>query len=919
MIYVAKNVERTRSDSVSNETKKSHSEKYAEAKQRHLDSKKALAQFAATKDFPLDHFQIDACKSLESGVSVLVAAPTGSGKTIVGEFAIFLAQNSGLKAFYTTPIKALSNQKFHELQDTYGIEKVGLLTGDISINGDADIVVMTTEVLRNMLYVKSSTLNRLGHVVMDEVHYLADRSRGAVWEEVMLHLPESVQITALSATVSNVEEFGAWLTSIRGETSVILEEHRPVPLWQYVAADNEIHDLYINEIGSKVNPTLINLYRDDLRQLKGVRGRQRYSRHTPQRERLINKMQKQNLLPAIWFIFSRKGCEAAVEQCVRGHMRLTSPEEQTHIRNTVLERTKDLPSEDLAALEFGNWLDALERGIASHHAGLIPRFKEIVEELFQQSYIKVVFATETLALGINMPAKSVVIEKLTKWNGETHVALSAGEYTQLTGRAGRRGIDDEGNSLVLWHENFDPVLLGGLASTRTYPLKSSFRPGYNMAVNVIGVLGYDRTKNLINESFAQFQADKNSASLLTSIRKNQEALSGYLDAMQCHLGDFLGYSQIRDAIANLEKGGSKSRRLNILNDNESTLASLHIGDVLLSQQGRRSGPLVVIDKFETSDGSPRIVVMNLHKEVRKLGAMDFKEEIEELGRIRLPSNFHSRSNKSKVELLSSLKKVNISNKSARKVNKREQDLEIQIQTLRIEMRQHPCHGCSDREEHARWSERYLKLTRETGKIEEQISHRTGVIAKEFAQVCEILLDLGYLEGVVPEIAVTTSGKVLKGIHAESSLLIAQSLKKEFLSGLNSAELAAAVSLFVYESRRDESDNQRIRSSKVEECFYKISKEYQELFTLENSKKINTLMKPDPGFANIIYAWATGNNLLQVLRRTDISAGDFVRTTRRIIDVLEQIVHVAEGDLKKTANESITLLRRGIVSASELED
>ena len=898
---------------------KSHSQKYADAKQRHIDSKKLLAEFSALKDFPLDAFQVDSCKSLESGVSVLVAAPTGSGKTIVGEFAIFLAQKANLKAFYTTPIKALSNQKFHELQEVYGEEKVGLLTGDVSINGDADIVVMTTEVLRNMLYVKSSTLNRLSHVVMDEVHYLADRSRGAVWEEVMLHLPESVQITALSATVSNVEEFGAWISSIRGETAVVLEEHRPVPLWQFVAADNEIHDLYMNEIGSKVNPSLINLYRDDLRQLKGVRGRQRYSRHTPQRERLINKMQKQNLLPAIWFIFSRKGCDAAVEQCVRSNLRLTSPSEQSFIRETVLERTKDLPGEDLAALEFGNWLDALERGFASHHAGLIPRFKEIVEELFQQSLIKVVFATETLALGINMPAKSVVIEKLTKWNGETHVALSAGEYTQLTGRAGRRGIDDEGNSIVLWHENFDPVLLGGLASTRTYPLKSSFRPGYNMAVNVIDVMGYQRTQNLINESFAQFQADKNSASLLISKRKNEEALGGYLEAMQCHLGDFLEYSQIRDEIANLEKGGSKSRKLSISADNESLLSELQVGDVVLSQQGRRSGPLVVIDQYLAGDGSSRIVVMNLHKEVRKLGAADFSDDIEQLGKIRLPANFHSRSNKSKVELLGSLKKVNIANKNPRKSGKRGEDLEIKIQTLRISMRQHPCHGCSDREEHARWSERYLKLLRDTKKIADQIAHRTGVIAKEFGEVCEILLELDYLQGDLPQLSVTESGKTLKGIHAESSLLIAQSLKKGFLEGLNPAELASTVSVFVYESRRDEHENQHIRNPLVQNSFYNISKEYQELFIFENTRKLNTLMKPDPGFANLIYAWASGNNLLQVLRRTEISAGDFVRTTRRIIDVLEQIAHVANGDLKQNAQESILLLRRGIVSASELED
>ncbi|MEN9693249.1 MAG: hypothetical protein RLZZ330_893, partial [Actinomycetota bacterium] len=375
----------------------------------------------------------------------------------------------------------------------------------------------------------------------------------------------------------------------------------------------------------------------------------------------------------------------------------------------------------------------------------------------------------------------------------------------------------------------------------------------------------------------------------------------------------------RDQISNLEKDGNKTKRLSIASDNETLLANLQVGDVVLSQQGRRSGPLVVIDLFTTGDGSPRVVVMNLHKEVRKLGSADFAQEIEQLGKVRLPGNFQSRSNKSKVELLATLKKVNISNKSSNKIGRRSQELEIEIQTLRLAMRQHPCHGCSDREEHARWSERYLKLQRDTQRIEDQISHRTGVISKEFTQVCEILVELGYLEGEKPNLNVSDSGKLLKGIHSESALLIAQSLRKNFLAQLNSFELAAAVSVFVYESRRDENENQRIRNIKVWDCFQAISSEYQQIFVFENSKKLNTLLKPDPGFANLIYAWASGNNLLQVLRRTEISAGDFVRTTRRIIDVLEQIAHVADSKLKKTAIESINLLRRGIVSASELED
>lgn len=897
----------------------SHSEKYEAARLRHLESKLLLTRFKATKDFPLDHFQIDACKALESGNSVLVAAPTGSGKTVVGEFAIFLSQNQNGKAFYTTPIKALSNQKFNELIEIYGEEKVGLLTGDVSINGDAPIVVMTTEVLRNMLYVHSMTLKGLQHVIMDEVHYLADRSRGAVWEEVILHLAPSVQITALSATVSNIEEFGAWLSSVRGETTVILEEHRPVPLWQWVAADKEIHDLFVDENGSRINPTLINLFRDDQRQLKGVRGRQRYSRHTPFKERLIRDMDSEGLLPAIWFIFSRKGCDQAVEHCLNSNVKLTTIEERNQIIEIVHSRTMDLPNDDLAALNFSSWSEALSRGIAAHHAGLIPRFKEIVEELFQKGLIKVVFATETLALGINMPARSVVIEKLTKWNGETHVSLSAGEYTQLTGRAGRRGIDDEGNSIVLWHENFDPLVLGGLASTRTYPLKSSFKPGYNMAVNVIDALGFERTEGLLNESFAQYQSDAGSAGLISQKRKNEEALLGYAEAMDCHLGDFMEYSGIRNQISELEKGTVKNNRLLLNSSIDQTLRNLNIGDVILAQHGRRIGPVVVLENLSIENSEPKIVTMNLAKEVRRMRKSDFVKEVEIVGKIKLPISFHARSASAKNDLLAKLKKVPIQGKPNQRLKSVDARVEVELATLRIEMRNHPCHGCNDREEHARWSERYFRLKRDTQNIEEQLKRRRNVIAKDFEKVCDVLLELGYLQGIRPDLQTTETGRQLKGLHAESALLISEVLNAGLLNDLNPAELSAVVSVFVFESRKDETEGLRLGNPKVASTIASISTIFQELKVLETAQKLNTIAKPDIGFAPLIYNWANGNNLLQVLKRTEISAGDFVRTTRRIIDVLEQISHVAKGDLKAVAIDAVGTLRRGIVSASELED
>lgn len=515
-------------------------------------------KFAESFPFELDPFQIEACHALESGKGVLVAAPTGAGKTIVGEFAVDLVINSGGKCFYTTPIKALSNQKFQELSSKYGESKIGLLTGDTSINSEAQIVIMTTEVLRNMIYSNSSTINDLKYVVMDEVHYLADKFRGAVWEEILIHLSEAVQVISLSATVSNAEEFGEWLQTVRGDTEVIVSEIRPVPLYQHVLFGNRLLDLFGDN--QKLNPELTRLERDTYRQVKGNWRDKPKGPRPLMRSEIVEKLDREGLLPAITFIFSRNNCDAAVRQCLAAGIRLTNSEERKEIRAAIARNMKNLAEDDLVVLGYYEWADALERGIAAHHAGLLPAFKVTVEELFQRGFVKAVFATETLALGINMPARTVVLEKLSKWNGEGHVAISPGEYTQLTGRAGRRGIDIEGNAVILWNNDLDSTSVGGLASTRTYPLKSSFKPTYNMSINLISQFGSSRARTSLESSLAQFQADKAVVGLAKQIRKNEVARDDLYKQVECHLGNFMEYASMRGEIKKLETDGRKSKR-----------------------------------------------------------------------------------------------------------------------------------------------------------------------------------------------------------------------------------------------------------------------------------------------------------------------------------------------------------------------
>jgi ATP-dependent RNA helicase HelY len=527
-----------------------------------------LEAFRSGLTFDLDPFQLQSCAALEDGQSVLVAAPTGAGKTIVAEFAVYLAmQDPSAKVFYTAPMKALSNQKYQEFLAAYGPDEVGLLTGDTNINSRARIVVMTTEVLRNMLYADSDLLRDLSFVVMDEVHYLADRFRGAVWEEVIIHLPQSVRLVSLSATVSNAEEFGDWLQAVRGETAVIVSEERPVPLDQHILMRTKLIDLFDSSglaATNRVNPELVQMAHQGGRSLNSRQSRDvgRYHRGARRdegkmdRAAVVAMLDGRNLLPAIFFIFSRLGCDQAVKQVLRAGVRLTTKEERDEIRAIVDERCRTIRDEDLAVLGYWEWLSGLERGVAAHHAGMLPAFKEVVEELFQRKLVKAVFATETLALGINMPARTVVLEKLEKFNGEARVPITPGEYTQLTGRAGRRGIDVEGHSVIQWQDGLDPQAVASLASRRTYPLNSSFAPSYNMAVNLIEQFGRERTREILESSFAQFQADRAVVDLARKVRTQQESLDGYAKAMHCHLGDFAEYSGIRRELSDLERKGA---------------------------------------------------------------------------------------------------------------------------------------------------------------------------------------------------------------------------------------------------------------------------------------------------------------------------------------------------------------------------
>ena len=988
----------------------SPAERYAASRRRQAASSSELARFAQGYDFPLDPFQEEACRAVERGEGVLVAAPTGAGKTVVGEFAVHLGLARGLKTFYTTPIKALSTQKYLDLVARHGQERVGLLTGDTSVNPHADVVVMTTEVLRNMLYSGSRDLDRLGFVVMDEVHYLADRFRGPVWEEVIIHLPAEVQVISLSATVSNAEEFGDWLGQVRGRTTVVVSEERPVPLTQHMMVGRRLLPLYSHpaEVPEQsdqldqseqteqtelerqaeqaeqtgqppLNPELLKAVKQARRAAASggasknsyrgrgggsARGPQPWKRSArrgraprrgeggartarlkpPSRLQVVTALEGAHLLPAIVFVFSRAGCEQAVHQVVSAGVDLTTEAEAARIRQVIERRTADIPVSDLGVLGFHFWAHALERGVAAHHAGLLPVFKETVEELFSAGLVKVVYATETLALGINMPARTVVLESLRKWNGSAHVTLSPGEYTQLTGRAGRRGIDVEGHAVVLAADDVEPATVSSLASRRTYPLVSAFRPTYNMAVNLLERMPRTRVREVLEQSFAQFQADRGVVELAAQARRKRRSLEGLEKDMTCRLGDFREYASLRQAIADAEADLSRDKSAARRSETGRTMSSLGRGDIIVFRKGRRRRHGIVLQVGADRTGTPTITVLGEDARVVALTPDTAPDGVMRVGALRVADSVdpHRPRDRDRLvqRLVDALRAGDLEGsgkrtrtRSSRAQARRDSAIE-NLERLRHEMRSHPCHGCPDREEHARVGRKWSRAKAEAERLQRRIETRTGTIARLFDAVCEVLLDLGYLRPVdrghpERELRVTGAGKVLARIYAERDLLIAECLRTGVFEDLSAAELAGALSACVYEPRLSaQSIGLPVApASRLGQCLRAQLGVSHRIHDLESLARIEASSGAEPALAGAVQAWCDGAQLADILDATELTAGDFVRWCKQLLDVVGQIASLspppdatpeqarAVTDLSMRAAEASLDLNRGVVSWS----
>ena len=850
------------------------------------------AEFEVSLGFALDDFQRRALDSLDADRSVVVAAPTGSGKTVVAEYAVVRALGAHAKIFYTTPIKALSNQKFADLQRIHGAAKVGLLTGDIAINERAQVVVMTTEVLRNMLYAHSPMLEGLRYVVLDEVHYLQDTFRGPVWEEVIIHTPPAVDLVCLSATVSNAEELADWVASVRGTTDVILSDVRPIELTQmHLVHDRERDELAALSLFVDGRPNTEGTRYDSGEFRAGPRQGARRRAATPRRTEIVEFLQERDLLPALYFIFSRAACDDAVAVCARAGLRLTNPDERRRIQSIVEARVAPLSTADLDVLGYQRFRGALQSGIAAHHAGMVPAFKEAVEACFVEGLVKAVFATETLALGVNMPARTVVIERLVKFNGERHELLTPGEYTQLTGRAGRRGLDPVGYAVTLWSPAVSFETVADLAGRRSFDLRSAFRPTYNMAVNLVGRSTPEAAHHVLSLSFAQYQADASLLKTNARLDRLRRSLDEAEKATRCDRGDIEDYLGRQHS-----KASARATEAEVL----TAMERLSPGDVIEHHPDGRSHrvePVVVVATAQRRE--PFVRVVTISKRALTLTPRDFVAAPTALSNVKLPDPYNPKSRKFVEQSAGALQRA---------VQRMARSRPEVAPTAAVE-------ACPDFERHVRAAATRDRIRDEMARLSERAKERTESVAEQFDRVCDLLEARGYIDGW----SVTARGTMLSRIYHERDLLIAEAIAGGLFDGLKPDELAGFVSVFVFQRRgpgaaADDdlpSGFPRVLRSRWTELGWIGA-------ALESDERAFGLPltgRPDAGFAAAAQAWASGRGLAEVLAVEDLTGGDFVRTAKALVDLLRQLALVLPDSVSASAAAAAaTAVHSGVVAA-----
>jgi superfamily II RNA helicase len=855
--------------------------------------------------FSLDRFQLDAIAALNAGKSVVVCAPTGSGKTLIGEYAIYNALTSGNRVLYTTPLKALSNQKLRDFREQFGAENVGLLTGDLSINREAPILVMTTEIFRNMLYGTpigevGTSMTGVSVVVLDECHYMNDRQRGTVWEESIIYCPTDVQLVALSATVANSQQLTEWIGKVHGETELIYSDFRPVPLQHFFCHPKGFFPL-LDDLGKKINPRL---------KPNDVKSRVAASREKPARDKngkpirqeaasigaVVTHLRQRDMLPAIYFIFSRKGCDQAVTEL--GNFSLVNEAESAQLKTQIdafLEANPDMGR--------SGQVTALYRGIAAHHAGILPAWKGLVEELFQQGLIKVVFATETLAAGINMPARTTVISSLSKRTDRGHRLLTASEFLQMAGRAGRRGMDTVGYVVTAQTPFEGAKEAAYLAVAEADPLISQFTPSYGMVMNLLQTHSLDEAKELIERSFGQYLADLALAPQIQNLDLvEKEAKRIEQELIGIDLNVLESYEKLRDRLREerrLLRILSQQAEEQRLKDLAAYIPYILTGTTLmlnLASRLAKGGPIAAIlaAKIQGSGQFPWLVCLGQdnrwyvvsYKDVILLGEIftDFGADME----LVYPTDLVLKPNQS-------LKGDAVSEAIAQKIltlvmpDPPPEVLQQEAKYLSLEARlaEHPATKWSDRASIAKKVTKLEQLQRQLEFQRNVVGERRQQYWQEFLSLVKILESFGCLKEMEP----TDAGKVVAALRGENELWLALVLLSGELDDLAPHHLATVCAAIVTENSRPDSWTDYGLSPDVEECLGNLRGIRRQLFQLQRRHQVVIPIWLEYELVGLIEQWSLGVEWVELCRHTSLDEGDVVRMARRTLDLLSQIPHV----------------------------
>ncbi|MBW4467431.1 MAG: DEAD/DEAH box helicase [Pegethrix bostrychoides GSE-TBD4-15B] len=857
--------------------------------------------------FELDDFQYEAINALDADKSVVVCAPTGSGKTLIGEYAIHRALAHGKRVFYTTPLKALSNQKLRDFRNEFGADRVGLLTGDLSLQREAPILVMTTEIFRNMLY--GTPIGQVGTslvdveaVVLDECHYMNDRQRGTVWEESIIYCPPGVQLVALSATIANSDQLTDWIGEVHGPTELIYSDFRPVPLDFHFCNPKGLFPL-LNDSGKGVNP-----------RLKPKGGKQRGRQEAPSIAFVASQLQQRDMLPAIYFIFSRRGCDKAVSDMANAS--LVTPEEAATLRAQIddfLERNPEAGR--------SGYVESLYRGIASHHAGVLPAWKGLIEELFQQGLIKIVFATETLAAGINMPARTTVISSLSKRTDRGHRLLNASEFLQMAGRAGRRGMDERGH-VVTVQTPFEGVSEAVyLATSKADPLVSQFSPSYGMVLNLLQTHNIEEAQNLIERSFGNYLST-------LYLRPQQQAIND-LTAAIAHQQQQVGIDP--ELVAGYEKLNERlkeeRRLLKTLHQQAYELESQHLATALsfavagtiLSLKGKHvpvAEPLgaTLVLKIPGSGRFPFLVclgkdnrwyvvtvsdVAGLHAEFPRLAQADQLTPPAELA----PKPGSVRKGDQLSEAVAHLIPMITPELSAPEVR----DQQGRVAAVEAQLQAHPLHQLGDPAQLLKRRRRIERMQEELASRQQKLEQHTKRYWQEFLDLMAILQAFDCLEDAKPK----PLGQVAAAIRGDNELWLGLALASGELDALDPHYLAAACASLVTEVSRPDIWTRYEPSREIEEALGGLRGLRRELFKLQRRYNIAMPVWLETEWIGLVEQWALGVDWPELCENTSLDEGDVVRILRRTVDFLSQVPHVPyiSGALKDNANRAIQLIDR----------